>query len=404
MGSFSYRARTGQGELVMGDIVADSPAGAARELKKLGYFPVSLDEGASDAEVKTEAAHIREGGVRRDTLADFFRQLADLLETGAPLLRALELLGENLKNKKMATVVEELRTEVESGSSLSDAMKRRPAVFSRMVTGLVRAGESGGALISILSEIVNYMDEESSLADKIRSMMAYPMITGITGLASVTFFITFIIPKFADVFVDMGQALPAPTKILMAAGSAVTGAGWQTAVAIIAALALLRAYMATPEGKKAADRALLSLPIVGGIAAQLGTGRFMSSLGLMLNNGVQMLEALELSIGAVGNASLRGKLEGLPAAANEGSALSAALKAGGAVDPVAVDMIRIGEESGRLPEVLLHLGKRHERKAYADARMAVTFLEPAIIISVGIIVALMVLGMMLPILQINLAV
>lgn len=405
MGSFSYKARTGQGELVIGDIVADSPTGAARELKKLGYFPISLNESTVEtAEAKTAQAAAREGWVRRDAVADFFRQLTDLLESGAPLLRALELLGENSKNKKMATVIEELRGAVESGSSLSEAMKRRPAVFSRMVTGLVHAGETGGALISILKEIVNYMDEESALASKIRGMMAYPMITGLTGLASVTFFITYIIPKFADVFVDMGQALPAATRLLVAAGNAVTGAGWQTAVAIVAAAAILRGYAATPEGKKAADRALLSLPLIGGIVSQLGVGRFMSSLGLMLGNGVQMLEALELSIGAVDNSELRSKLERLPDAANEGMALSAALKASGAMDPVTVDMIRISEETGRLPEALVHLGKRNENKAYDSARMAVTYLEPSIIISVGIIVAIMVLGMMLPILQINLAV
>lgn len=401
MGSFAYRARTKTGELAVGTINADSYEHAVKELRNQGYFPVDLKE---SGKASPAVVAIASGGVKRDVLADFFRQLADLLGAGVPLLRALGLLSANVKSKKMAAIADELYRSVESGSSLSESMRRHPAVFSRMISGLIHAGETAGGLDHILKEIVTFLDEEAALADKIRGMLAYPAIMAVTGLATVLFFVSFIVPKFADVFESMGQALPLPTRALLAAGTAVNSAGLQSLGALAIAFFVARAYSAVPNGRMALDRMILATPVAGNIVAQLNVGRFLSSLGLMLSNGSQILEALDLSINAINNSALRKKLEHLPQAANDGIPLSSALKSSGVVEPVAVDMARVGEETGKLPEVLLRVGSRFEKKAYADIRLAATILEPAIIVATGIMAAAIVLGMMLPILQINMAV
>ncbi|MFH1538398.1 MAG: type II secretion system F family protein [bacterium] len=401
MSVFTYRARTADGGMVSGTMQSDTEELVVRELKRNGCFPVDIREAGAGARASAGVKGVR---VRRETLVDFFRELNDLLKAGMPLVRALDLLASNLKDKRMAGVSRDLCESVKGGLALNEALRNHPRAFPPLIAGIVRAGEGGGGLENVLGEIIRFLEEECSLAGRVRGLLAYPVMMALMGGGTLIFFLTFVIPRFAEVFEEMGQSLPLLTRVLLAAGAFIGRSGWFALPALAALLFLMRAYAATAEGRRMFHRWLLSIPFFGEVVSELNIGRFTRALGLMLRNGVPLLQALELALDAVGNGHIRSMLGGLAGAAREGTSLNAALRGSGAVDDMVVDLVKVGEETGRLSEVMLHIGERYEKKAYANLQFAVTVLEPAIIVAVGIVVAVVVLGMMLPILQINLAV
>ncbi|MFC1474977.1 type II secretion system F family protein, partial [bacterium] len=338
MSVFTYRARTAEGELVSGTMTSETSDVVARELKKTGHYPIEIrenrDTGAADAADKAGPK------IKREVLADFFRQLNDLIRAGIPLARALELLGDNLKDRRMAEISQRLCGAVKSGSSLNDAMKSYPRAFSPLVRGIVGAGEGGGGLENVLDETVRFLEEETDLADRVRGLLAYPLIMALMGAGTLIFFLTFVIPRFAGIFEEMGQALPLMTRVLLNTGFALSHYGWLVIVATVAVFLLSRAYTASPDGRRALDRLLLSIPLSGRISMQLNVGRFSRALGLMLRNGVPLLRALDLASAAVGNTHIGAELSRLSDSTREGGTLNSAFRNSGVVDAMVVDLVR----------------------------------------------------------------
>jgi type II secretion system protein F len=396
---FAYRAADRRGQTVDGVMDAPDARAVIERLHREAYFPVKVT--AHGERGSWRNLRLSRGFRARDLLA-LTQQLATLAEAGMPLDRALSILEELAPNARVKTVVADLLHSVRGGSSLSDALtKHHPRPFSRLYINMVRAGEKGGVLEATLRRLAEFQEARHAFAEAIISALIYPVVITTVGAGAIVFLMTFVIPRFATIFADMGQAIPLPTQILLSTSLAVQSYWWVGLLVLFGAILAWRIWTGTAEGRLQWDRIVLRLPMVGTIMIKVETARFTRTLGTMLRSGVPVLGALTVVGDIMMNQVVGRAVQRLSDTVKRGGTIAAAMKEQTPFPPLAIHMVRVGEETGRLEDMLLKTAETVEGDVRSELRRMIGLLEPAIILAMGAVVAFIVVAMLLAIFSIN---
>jgi general secretion pathway protein F len=370
-------------------------------LQKEAYYPIRV---APQTERRAWLSTGVTGGGRirqRDLLA-LTQQLATLFEAGLPLDRALAILEELAPNARVKAITSDLLRSVRGGASLSDALvKHHPRPFSRLYINMVRAGEKGGVLEVALRRLAEFLEARAAFRDAISTALAYPIVITLVGCAAIVFLLTFVIPRFSSIFSDLGQAIPLPTQILLWISAGVQQYWWVGIAIVLGTILAWRMWTTSPEGRLQWDQTLLSLPIVGPLTLNVETARFTRTLGTMLKSGVPVLGAMAVVGDMMSNQAVSRWVERVSDTVKRGTTIAAALGEHARFPPLAVHMVRVGEETGRLEEMLLKVAETFETDVRTDLKRVIGLLEPAIILTMGVLVAFIVVAMLLAIFSIN---
>lgn len=401
MSRFLYRAKDHALHVVEGTIEADNEIAALSQLGSQGVFPLSIVEAARASSPLLNQVSRR---IASRTIAYTTRQLADLLSGGLPLFSALTLLAKQTDHPALARVIESLAGAVRDGRALSDALADYPMIFPPLYLSMVRAGELSGGLDPALTQLAELGEHDAEVRSRISAAAAYPLFVLGVAVAMVIFLLAYVIPKLSLVFLDSEQLLPLPTRLLMLISQLFTRWWWAfLAAGGILAWGLAR-WRATPSGRAAVDRAAMSLPGIGELVRKLDTGRFANNLGVMVRQGVPVLQALEVASRHISNTVLRSAVGRAREAVRDGLSIASALNASGHFPAFVSNMVAVGEESGTVDAALLKVASAYEREVDRTVRALTTILEPALLLLVGGVVMCIVLAMLLPVFQLGLGV
>ena len=400
---FAYRAADRGGRTIDGVMEAYDPQAVIERLHREDYFPLRVEpaEEASRLAALRRLVHPPARIPGRDLLT-FTQQLSALLEAGLPLDRALGILAELAENRRLRRIVEDVGQGVRTGSSLADALARhQPRPFSRLYVNTVRAGEKGGVLEVALRRLAEHLEAMREIREAVTSALIYPALLAAVGVGAVVFLLTFVLPRFAVVFADLGQALPLPTRILLGVSHALSDYWWVLALVVLALLLGGQLVNRSEEGRRAVDRLLLRLPVVGHLLRRVEMGRLTRTLGTLLGSGVPLLGALAVAREVAGNQVVALALQTVQEGVKRGEGLARPMGETGEFPPLAVHMVRVGEETGRLEEMLGRVAHTYESEIRVAVRRLVALLEPAIILVLGAVVLGIVLAILMAILSIN---
>ncbi len=401
MSVFLYKAKRGPKEIVEGRIEADSEDSCLAKLSHLGYFPLSVskeeDLGSKGA---SKASFFERVGVHE--LSIFTRQLSDLLDSGLNLNNALNAIYKQTSYKTLRTAIGDIRNRVRDGQPFSEALACHPKIFSTLYVAMAKSGETGGMLDKILARLADFHESQENLKTKIRSALAYPAVMAGVGLTTIVVLITFVIPKIVTMFEDLGQSLPLPTAILVNISSFTISYWYIILVLIMMAAFTIKRIAKTQEGKVAIDGFKLKLPVMGELIKKSEVSSFARTLGTLLQNGVPILDSLEVISATMQNTVLKNEIIMTHKEVRDGLALSKSLSNRSNFPLFATNMIAVGEEGGNLERALFKVADSFEREADNMIKTMTALLEPFLILSMGLVVGFIVVSMLLPIFQINL--
>jgi len=339
--------------------------------------------------------------VRRKDLLIFTQELHTLVHAGFPLDRTLAVLGQLAESPAMSEVVQDVLKEVKGGKSFSEALAKYPAVFPKVYVSMVKAGEAGGALDEILSRLATFLITSEDLRSYIVSSMIYPVLLSIVGIASVTILTLFVVPKFTAIFQDMGVPLPLPMAILKNLGDFLTYYWWAVLVMIVLVGAYFKRFRASTEGRLKWDRWMLRVPLVGAVLRKIEVARFARSLGTLLHGGVPLLQSMTIVREIIANQSIAVAIEPIRNGIKKGEGITQPMKQSGVFPPLAMHLIEVGEESGKLDGMLIQVGEVYDVEVRNSIKNLIAFFEPALILLMGIIIGTIVVSMLMAIFSIN---
>lgn len=403
MVEFSYRAKRGPKETVEGIIEAATRQAAVSQLIDSGLSPIRV-------EVKKEAtlpSGRREFWRRRISSQEvniFTRQLASLIRARVELLRSLNILYAQAENLHLREVILKVHEFIKKGGSFSSALSNFPRLFPALYVSLVKSGEASGRLDEALEELAEFIDKEDEVKSKVRSALAYPALMIMVGIATVFVLVSFVIPKLAGMFADFGQVLPLPTQILINVSNIFAHYWLWLLVGAGVIIILVSKRGITPGEKLVIDKIKLRLPLIGGIIKKEIIVRFARTLALLLRSGIPVFQALEVTVPIMGNEVFVHELKSVRKEVIDGSSLAASMKKKLCFPSFLTNMVGVGEESGRLDEVLTQVASAYSREVDSKVKVITSLLEPAIILVLGLVVGFIVLAMLLPILQLTLLV
>jgi len=396
---FVYKAADQRGKTITGVMEAPDPRAVVERLHREEYYPIEV---AAQAERAGLWRRLTARGISNRDLVAFTQQLATLFEAGLPLDRSLSVLEELASNPRLKAIVGDLLKSVRGGSSFGDALaKHHPRPFSRLYVNMVRAGEKGGVLEVTLRRIAEFLEAAQEFREAIKSAMVYPAILLVALGGAVIFLLAYVVPRFGEIFSELGQAIPLPTQILLGVSAVLTDYWWALALVALAGVLGSRIVLATAEGRLAWDRAALSLPLLGDIIRKAEVARLCRTLGTLLRSGVPVLGALAVIKEMVSNRVLAIAVERLGDGVKRGAGLSAPMQESGVFPPLALHMVRVGEETGRLEEMLLKVADTFEAEVRSAVKRFITLLEPGIIVTMAILVGFIVVAIAMAILSIN---
>jgi general secretion pathway protein F len=410
MAAFRYAAADASGKEMTGVLEADSARAARQLLRGRGLVPLTVEPLVSEAQKQALSLALGKR-LSQTELAVITRQLASLLGAALPVADALTVMVEQSEKQSVRELMAAIRTDVLGGASLSKALARHPRQFPDIYRALIAAGEESGKLGSVLHSLADYVEERAKLQQKITLAFVYPVIVTIVALAVVIGLLTYVVPQIVQVFANTKQALPWLTRALIATSNFVRGYGW-----IVAAVVAVAAFLASRALRVEAVRMrwhqrILRLPVVGVLARSLNTARFASTLSILVGSGVPMLRALQAAGETLTNRAMRARVIDATQRVREGFSLAKALRADADEErrpghvkvfpPVLIHLIASGEATGKLPEMLARAADIHAREAERRALFFTSLLEPALILTMGVIVMLIVLAVLLPIIEIN---
>jgi general secretion pathway protein F len=400
---FAYRAADRRGQMIDGVMEAADPRAVVERLQRDAYFPIEIvPQGQPRRFLGLAWQDLGRGRVASRDLVTFTQQLATLVEAGLPLDRALAIQAELAPTARLRAIVGDVLRSVQGGSSLADALgKHHPRPFSRLYINMVRAGEKGGVLETTLRRLAGLLEESQDFRDALVSALIYPALLTAVGTAAVIFLMAFVIPRFASIFQDLGTAIPLPTLILLEASALVQRYWWLLAGLVVAALLVGRMVLSTPGGRLGADRLLLRTPVVGEVVMKSEVARFTRILGTLLRSGVVMIPALTVIREMLGNQVLARAVDGLADGARRGLGLARPMAESGVFPPLAVHMVRVGEETGRLEDTLLQVAAALESDTRKLVKRLIALAEPCIILVMGLVVGFIVVAMLMAILSVT---
>lgn len=391
---YEYEAMSRGGERVAGRIEADRSNIAAKQLKESGYYVTSIKE----VQEKKDLGSVLKasGRVKTKDLTIFSHQFAAMIDAGISLVDAFNILYEEAEHPKLKEVIREIQEDIETGSSLSDAMSRHPKVFPELYCQLVRAGETGGVLNTVLNQLAAHYDKQEEINGKVKSALYYPITILVIAVFVVIFLVVKIVPTFVGMFNSFGAALPLPTRILLGASDFLQTYWWALLLGIGGLLAIFYSYRQTPSGELQLDKLILKIPVIGNMMQKVILSRFSSTLAILLGSGVDLISSLNIVEDVVGNKVYANALVEARGQVREGVSFSRPLANMPIFPSILVQMVKIGEESGNLEMMLNKVSNFYDREVGNAVEASISLIEPLMIVFLAGVVGFIVISIVLP--------
>ena len=394
--TFDYQVRDKTGKIVEGTIEAESQAAVARKLTSMGYATVNISQAGSGMKTEIKIPGFGDKVKLRD-LAVMARQFATMINSGLSLLRALNILAEQTPNKKLASVLGEVRNSVEVGSPLSGALAEHPEIFPPLMVNMIRAGEVGGFLDGVLLQIAENYEAEVKLRSKIKSAMTYPVVVFVMAILAVTGMLLFIVPVFAKMFESLGAPLPLPTQILVNLSHLMKIAAPFLLVGGIAGFIVWGRVKHKEGVRNVLDPLKLKTPVFGTLFQKIALSRFTRNFGTMLHAGVPILQSLDIVADTSGNVVVAKAVRDVQDSVRNGESLTAPLANHAVFPPMVVQMMAVGEDTGALDEMLHKISDFYDQEVEATTEALTSLIEPLMIAFLGGIIGAMIVVMYMPI-------
>ena len=397
--TFNYTVKDRTGREVTGSLEADNADVLAARLRQTGYYVVQIDEVKTS--LRKKEIYIFGAKVKTEEITIFTRQFATMINAGLPLIKCLNILAQQTGSKLLADIITDCQKEVEGGRSLSEALGKHPEAFSNLYVSMVRAGELGGMLDDVLLRVASQMEREQEIRAKVKSALTYPIaVMGISVLL-LTAMIVFVVPRFANMFAQLGGKLPTFTQILVDISHFVGGYGGLIIIAfIIGFVILFRRFKATDRGRFMLDSMKLKLPVVGTLFHKAAMSKFSRTLGTLISSGVPILGALEITGETTGNMVVTRALDAVRAGVKDGETIAKPLSEANVFPPMVTQMIAIGEETGALDVMLSKVSEFYDSEVNTAVDSLTSMLEPVMVCFLGVTVGTIVIGLYLPIFRI----
>ena len=393
--SYAFKVRTPEGRVVEGTMDADGEAAVATRLRSQGLTPVQITK-EKKASLQMELTLFPKKVKLRD-IAVFSRQFSTMIGSGLSLLRTLNILSEQTENPTLAKTIAAVRDDVERGSSLSGSMSKHPKVFSHLYVAMVRAGETGGQLDTVLNRVADNFEADYKLRQKVKSAMTYPVVVAGIAVLLVTIMLLFVVPTFANMFTGLGGTLPLPTAILMKLSKA---AKWLVplliVVAIVSRIAYKRGRASSANVRYRSDRIKLKIPIFGDLFLKVAISRFTRTLGLLLRAGVPVLQALDIVSETTGNEVLARASQDVKESVRSGETMAGPLARHDVFPPMVVQMIGVGEDTGALDAMLDKVSDFYDQEVESTTESLTSLIEPLMIAVLGGVVGSMIVALYMP--------
>jgi type IV pilus assembly protein PilC len=403
MPHFDYRALNRQSNKeVKGSIEAPNQAEAIAKLKKDGLLPIEVRAGKAKkaGSGSNVLSGLLAGRVSAQQVTDFTRQLSTLIDAGLPIVQSLQILTDMQRPGGFHNAMSQVTEEVQGGSMLSDAMSRHKRIWDELYTNMVKAGESAGALETVMRRLAEFREKAQKLKKQMISAMVYPAAVTFIAIAILTFIMLFIVPRFTKIFEDLGVPLPPPTVLLINASGFVGGYWWVIIIGVVGAVYGLKALRATEAGGNAIDRVALHAPVLGNLIKKSSVARFTRTLGTLVASGVGFLEALEITRGATPNIVVRNAIADVRDSVKEGESINAPLARSGVFNDIVVNMIKVGEETGELDKMLSKIADTYDEEVDDAIQAMMSLLEPALIVFMGGAVGFIVVALFMPLIKV----
>lgn len=405
MTEFVWRAAAADGQLIEGRSDAPAVDAVLRQLRERGLTPIHVgaatSQAAASATLGRAGQRALKGPVQRADVLAFTSELSIMLRAGLALDNALRVLIEMSAKPSVRQLLEGVLEDVKGGATFSRALAKRGDLFGDFYLNMVRSGEASGQMSQVLERLVAHMERLRALRESVISATLYPAILLGVALLSLVGMLGFVVPQFERLFKDMGEALPLPTRIVMALGQGFRQHGLLLAIAALVLGWLAWRWLRSPAGRTWWQRRALRLPVVGPLLYKYELTLFARSLGTLLGNGVPLLTALHIATETVGNLELRQPLAKMAPQVKEGARMVRAMEGTGVFEPLAINLVRVGEETGRIGPMMLELSEVLDREVETGIKRALTLLEPILILLLGVLIAAIIVSILLGILSIN---
>ncbi len=397
---YKYRAKKGPDEILEGTVDAQTEKEAIDKISHLGYLPVNLEEQGQvvEAVVSVNKYKIK---VRSRDITIFSRQLASLLRSGVPILDALNIISRQTESGNLKIILHQIHDSVKDGTNFSYSLSQYNKVFSSLYIAMIRAGEDTGKLPEVLLRISEHQGKQEEMLSRLRMALAYPLLMLFVGIGTVIFMLTFVMPRLTGLFINMGQELPMPTRILISLSNNLRSGGFWIIAALVFVFAIIKRQLNTKPGRFAFSVFKLHLPFFGNFILKAELARFSRTLELLLKNGISILKAIDVAIPVLDNEVLKDHLRQCYMELEHGGSLGNSLKKSNIFPMFMSNLIGVGEASGNLDDALGEVASAYERDTDETMRTLSSLLEPVMILVMGLIVGFVVMAMLLPIFEIN---
>ncbi len=400
MPEYLYEALDKGGKQVRGIIEAPNEDSIIEKLRGMGYYPLRVNvhrKKASEIDILAmpglkQIFH----RVKRKHIMTFTRQLATLIDAGLPILRSLRILEEQVESVVFKEIIAKIAKDIEGGSTLSDAMAKHPKVFDNLYVAMVRAGEIGGVLEAVLNRLAEFQEKRAAMMGKVRSAMMYPTVVMVIATLIVGFILVKIIPKFVDIFAQLGADLPLPTQILVNVSNVITHHFVIVALCVFALVMVLRQINKTKQGKFVFDSTKLKLPVFGIIFLKVAIVRFAGTLSTLINAGVPILQAIDIVRETSGNEVISRAMEKVYNSIKDGETIHEPMRESKIFPPLVCHMVAVGEETGAIDQMLQKVAEAYEREVDDTINALTSIIEPVLIVFLGVIVGTIVICLYLP--------
>jgi type II secretory pathway component PulF len=377
---------------------AENERAVVHRLRDMGYHPIKVTE---TAERKKTFLTKPLGRVRQNDVTLMFQQLSRLIRAGLPLMRSLRTLRKQAENPQMREVLDQLYSNVQQGRTFAESLSEHPKIFPEMYASMVAAGETGGMLEGVLERLARFSEKEQQLKGKVISALIYPCFLIFAGLSAAFILLSFVFPKFIELFDEFDAELPAPTKLLIAMCEFMESYWLLILVAIVVFAVSLFRYRKTSAGRLIFDRNMLRVPLIGVLILRAQIANFARTLGTLVDNGVPILKALRVTEATLTNRAIGAQIDVIHAAVTDGASLHESLERAEHFPPMAISMMAVGEESGMLGDVARQIADTYDEEVDRAIKNITTMLEPALILVMGVFVGFLVISMLLPMFQLS---
>jgi len=395
MTNYKYKARDKSGKSVTGLLEAETEGSVVDNLKKMGYTPVSVEKYTEKKPLFSKSIKLF-SRVKEEDMILFTRQMSTLLKSGIPLLSGLDAVGEQTTSTVLKKAILRVKKDIEAGLSFSEALSKHPRVFPSLYISMIKTGEATGLLDSIMERLAELEEYEYDIKTKIKSAVRYPLITVATLIGAFFALVLFVIPRFATLFQQYDMVLPLPTRALLFLYEMLTKR-WYIAIIFVAVVVFgVGKFISTNYGRKMWDRLKLKVPVFGPLLLKLYMARFTRTSSILIASGITMLQTLDLAKNVVGNSVISDGIIAIKDGVNEGTGLAAPMKLTKLFTPMVIQMVSIGEETGKLDDLLARASEHYDQQINYTMKNLTTLIEPILLFCLGIMVVVVALAVFLP--------